>query len=223
MPGPGHRQHAPVKVENPSATLKRLISCMGKFKWHMLLVVALIAISAGAQVIGTSFLQKLIDDYFVPMQQGNAAELLRGLAGMLTALATVYLCGAAASYGYMRIMLNVSTGTLLSLRQQLFDHMEKLPIRYFDRNTHGDIMSRYTNDIDTIREMLSNSVANFISSSITVISVFIMMLSYSWQLTIVVIAMLFVMLRVVRLVDGKSGAYFVKQQAALGRLNGYIE
>ena len=223
MPGPGHRQHAPVKVENPSATLKRLISCMGKFKWHMLLVVALIVVSAGAQVIGTSFLQKLIDDYFVPMQQGNAAELLRGLAGMLTALATVYLCGAAASYGYMRIMLNVSTGTLLSLRQQLFDHMEKLPIRYFDRNTHGDIMSRYTNDIDTIREMLSNSVANFISSSITVISVFIMMLSYSWQLTIVVIAMLFVMLRVVRLVGGKSGAYFVKQQAALGRLNGYIE
>ncbi len=148
---------------------------------------------------------------------------MRGLAGMLTALATVYLCGAAASYGYMRIMLNVSTGTLLSLRQQLFDHMEKLPIRYFDRNTHGDIMSRYTNDIDTIREMLSNSVANFISSSITVISVFIMMLSYSWQLTIVVIAMLFVMLRVVRLVGGKSGAYFVKQQAALGRLNGYIE
>ena len=135
----------------------------------------------------------------------------------------VYLIGALSTLAYMQVMLRVSTGTLFKLRCDLFSHMEKLPIRYFDTHTHGDLMGRYTNDTDAIREMLSQSFSQFVSSAITVLSVFGMMVYYSWQLTLVVLAMLFVVLRVIGLIAGKSGAYFKKQQSALGALNGYIE
>ena len=138
-------------------------------------------------------------------------------------MAFVYLFGALSTFLYARLMLKISTGTLLKLRTDLFDHMETLPIRYFDTHAHGDIMSRYTNDVDTIREMMSNSVASFISSGITVVSIFIMMVYYSWLLTLVVIAMMVLVTFVSGKIAGLSGKYFRKQQTALGALNGYIE
>ena len=135
----------------------------------------------------------------------------------------IYAIGALSSFAYQRIMLFVSTKILYRMRTDLFTHMETLPIKYFDTNTHGDLMSRYTNDIDTIREMLSNSVSSFISSLITVVSVFAMMIWFSWQLTIVTVIMLVVVLSVTGFIAGNGGKFFVKQQKALGAVNGYIE
>ena len=150
-------------------------------------------------------------------------QLFSGFARTLLTMAFIYLFGAFSTFAYARLMLRVSTGTLLKLRTDLFDHMETLPIRYFDTHAHGDLMSRYTNDVDTIREMMSNAVASFISSGITVISVFIMMVYYSWLLTLLVIAMMAFMLFVSGKIAGLSSRFFRKQQAALGTLNGYIE
>ena len=224
MPGPGsHKMVAPQKVENPGKTLKRLLGYMGKYRGLLVMVLLFILMSSGAQILGTSFLQGLIDDYLTPLLQGYDAEILAQFAKALALMLGVYVIGAASTYVYNRVMLTISTDTLYKLRIDMFNHMEDLPIRYFDRTTHGETMSRYTNDIDAVRQLLSNSVASFISSAVTVISVFSMMLFYSWQLTLIVVAMLFVMLKVVGTIGGKSGAYFVKQQRSLGKLNGYIE
>ncbi|HIS01037.1 MAG TPA: ABC transporter ATP-binding protein [Candidatus Excrementavichristensenella intestinipullorum] len=224
MPGPrGNRMVAPQKVENPGKTIKRLMSYMGKYKGLLGLVVLFILMSSGAQILGTSFLQRLIDDYLTPLLQGYDAQLLAQLAKVLGVMLGIYLIGAAGTYLYSRIMLTISTDTLYNLRVDMFNRMEDLPIRYFDRTTHGEIMSRYTNDTDAVRQLLSNSIASFISSAITVISVFCVMLYYSWHLTLIVVAMLVVMLKVVSVIGGRSGAYFVKQQRSLGKLNGYIE
>ena len=135
----------------------------------------------------------------------------------------VYVIGALCTFGYSRIMLNISTKTLFKIRTDLFTHMETLPIKYFDTHTHGELMSRYTNDIDTIREMLSNAVSSFISSAVTIIGVFVMMVYYSWQLTLVSIGMLFVILFLTGKIGGKSGKYFKEQQKEIGAVNGYIE
>ncbi len=215
--GPG------AKVENPMKVLSRVFGYSKGAKKLMVLVVAFIVISTGAQVAGTAFMKTLIDTYLTPLSSGYDAALIAQLARALAMMAGVFLTGALTSYVYSRIMLKISTEMLYNLRVDLFSHMEKLSIRYFDKNSHGDLMSRYTNDTDAIRQMLSQSVTSFISSVISVVSVFAMMLVYSWHLTLIVIAMLFVMVRVVGVIGGKSGAYFVKQQAALGKLNGYIE
>ena len=138
-------------------------------------------------------------------------------------LAVVYAVGALSSLMYMRMMLKISTTTLMRIRNDLFCKMEKLPIRFFDKHTHGELMSLYTNDTDAIREMLSNSVAQFISSAITIVGVFASMLYFSWQLTILVVVMLFVIVKVIGFVGSHSGRGFIAQQKALGRVNGYIE
>ena len=223
MRGPG------AKPKNIRASIKRLMGYMGAYKWFLLLVVALIAVSSLAQVKGTSYLQSVVDDYLTPLttqfaQSGAVnADLMNGFVKTLVTMAFVYLFGAISTFAYARLMLRISTGTLLKLRTDLFDHMETLPIRYFDTHAHGDLMSRYTNDVDTVREMMSNAVASFISSGITVVSVFIMMVYYSWLLTLLVIAMMVFMMFVSGKIAGKSSRYFRKQQAALGALNGYIE
>lgn len=174
--------------------------------------------------IGTSFLQKIIDNYLTPLikDSGNA-ELYRGFMAVLGQMMLVYVIGALCTFGYSRIMLNISTKTLFKIRTDLFTHMETLPIKYFDTHTHGELMSRYTNDIDTIREMLSNAVSSFISSAVTIIGVFVMMVYYSWQLTLVSIGMLFVILFLTGKIGGKSGKYFKEQQKEIGAVNGYIE
>ena len=212
------------KPKNAYGAFKRILSYMAEYKALLLLVVVFIICSSLANVIGTSFLQKIIDNYLTPLikDSGNA-ELYRGFMAVLGQMMLVYVIGALCTFGYSRIMLNISTKTLFKIRTDLFTHMETLPIKYFDTHTHGELMSRYTNDIDTIREMLSNAVSSFISSAVTIIGVFVMMVYYSWQLTLVSIGMLLVILFLTGKIGGKSGKYFKEQQKEIGAVNGYIE
>lgn len=212
------------KPKNAFGAFKRILSYMAEYKALLMLVVVFIICSSLANVIGTSFLQKIIDNYLTPLikDSGNA-ELYRGFMAVLGQMMLVYVIGALCTFGYSRIMLNISTKTLFKIRTDLFTHMETLPIKYFDTYTHGELMSRYTNDIDTIREMLSNAVSSFISSAVTIIGVFVMMVYYSWQLTLVSIGMLFVILFLTGKIGGKSGKYFKEQQKEIGAVNGYIE
>ena len=212
------------KPKNAFGAFKRILSYMAEYKALLLLVVVFIICSSLANVIGTSFLQKIIDNYLTPLikDSGNA-ELYRGFMAVLGQMMLVYVIGALCTFGYSRIMLNISTKTLFKIRTDLFTHMETLPIKYFDTHTHGELMSRYTNDIDTIREMLSNAVSSFISSAVTIIGVFVMMVYYSWQLTLVSIGMLLVILFLTGKIGGKSGKFFKEQQKEIGAVNGYIE
>lgn len=221
---PPRKQGPMQKPKNAFGAFKRILSYMAEYKALLLLVVVFIICSSLANVIGTSFLQKIIDNYLTPLikDSGNA-ELYRGFMAVLGQMMLVYVIGALCTFGYSRIMLNISTKTLFKIRTDLFTHMETLPIKYFDTYTHGELMSRYTNDIDTIREMLSNAVSSFISSAVTIIGVFVMMVYYSWQLTLVSIGMLFVILFLTGKIGGKSGKYFKEQQKEIGAVNGYIE
>ena len=221
---PPRKQGPMQKPKNAFGAFKRILSYMAEYKALLLLVVVFIICSSLANVIGTSFLQKIIDNYLTPLikDSGNA-ELYRGFMAVLGQMMLVYVIGALCTFGYSRIMLNISTKTLFKIRTDLFTHMETLPIKYFDTHTHGELMSRYTNDIDTIREMLSNAVSSFISSAVTIIGVFIMMVYYSWQLTLVSIGMLLVILFFTGKIGGKSGKYFKEQQKEIGAVNGYIE
>lgn len=221
---PPRKQGPMQKPKNAFGAFKRILSYMAEYKALLLLVVVFIICSSLANVIGTSFLQKIIDNYLTPLikDSGNA-ELYRGFMAVLGQMMLVYVIGALCTFGYSRIMLNISTKTLFKIRTDLFTHMETLPIKYFDTHTHGELMSRYTNDIDTIREMLSNAVSSFISSAVTIIGVFVMMVYYSWQLTLVSIGMLFVILFLTGKIGGKSGKCFKEQQKEIGAVNGYIE
>lgn len=221
---PPRKQGPMQKPKNAFGAFKRILSYMAEYKALLLLVVVFIICSSLANVIGTSFLQKIIDNYLTPLikDSGNA-ELYRGFMAVLGQMMLVYVIGALCTFGYSRIMLNISTKTLFKIRTDLFTHMETLPIKYFDTHTHGELMSRYTNDIDTIREMLSNAVSSFVSSAVTIIGVFVMMVYYSWQLTLVSIGMLFVILFLTGKIGGKSGKYFKEQQKEIGAVNGYIE
>lgn len=221
---PPRKQGPMQKPKNAFGAFKRILSYMAEYKALLLLVVVFIICSSLANVIGTSFLQKIIDNYLTPLikDSGNA-ELYRGFMAVLGQMMLVYVIGALCTFGYSRIMLNISTKTLFKIRTDMFTHMETLPIKYFDTHTHGELMSRYTNDIDTIREMLSNAVSSFISSAVTIIGVFVMMVYYSWQLTLVSIGMLLVILFLTGKIGGKSGKYFKEQQKEIGAVNGYIE
>ena len=211
------------KVENPGVILRRLFSViLEHYKFHCLFVLLLIVASTLANVIGNLFLKTLIDSYITPFlheASPNFAPLLRALLLM----ACVYYLGAAATYGYSRIMISVTQGTMRSIREDLFRHMEGLPIRYFDTHAHGDIMSVYTNDIDTLRQLISQSLPQLVSSAITVISVFVSMIALNIPLTLIMLVMVALMIRVTQLVTRKSGSYFIEQQRNLGAVNGYIE
>lgn len=212
-------------VRKPKDTKKTVVSIihyMKEYKLHLALVVVLVLISAAASIAGTFFLKPLINNYVVPFigqQNPDLSGLIRGVSIMMA----VYLVGAMASYTYSRIMLKVSTGTLFKIRNELFTHLQKLPIKYFDTHVHGELMSRFTNDIDAIREMLSNTFVQLISSTLTVTGVFFAMLFLNPVLTVIVIAMLVLILFIIKTVGGKSGVFFGKQQKAIGALNGYIE
>ena len=224
MMGPRKGPRGPrPKVENPSRILKRLFSILfAHYKLQCFLVLLLIAAGSLANVAGTLFLKTLIDSYITPfLSQAapNFAPLLRALLLM----ACVYYLGALSTYGYNRIMVGVTQGTMRNIREDLFRHMESLPIRYFDTHSHGDIMSIYTNDIDTLRQMISQSLPQLVSSVITVLSVFFSMIALNIPLTLVMLVMVAIMIRVTGFVTGKSGLYFVDQQKNLGAVNGYIE
>ena len=218
---PPRNMHGLAKPKNAFATLKRIFSYMHGFKAFMVLSVIGIILSSGAGIIGTNLLKPIIDNLDEAFESGIWAKTR--FIQLVVSLAVVYAVGALSSFMYMRMMLKISTTTLMRIRNDLFCKMEKLPIRFFDKHTHGELMSLYTNDTDAIREMLSNSVAQFISSAITIVGVFASMLYFSWQLTILVVVMLFVIVKVIGFVGSHSGRGFIAQQKALGRVNGYIE
>lgn len=223
MPGPMRDSKPGSKPQNTFKTLKRIISYMSTFKLQLVFVIIAIVVSASTQIIGTSFLKKVVDSYIQPLFLEYDQVLFQGFIRTLIIMGGIYCLGALSTYVYSRVMLNISTKTLYNIRVDLFKKMEKFPIKYFDTHAHGDLMSRYTNDTDALREMLSNSVANFISSIITVTGVFAMMLYFSWELTLIVVVMLFIMVTVIKKIGAKSGKYFREQQKELGKVNGYIE
>ncbi|MEL1134439.1 ABC transporter ATP-binding protein [Desulfitobacterium sp. THU1] len=206
---------------NPQ-TVQRLLSYMKNYKLQLLVVMVSIIISSVASVMLALFLQTLIDDYISPLLL-EAVPNFSGLLQIVLMMAGIYLMGVFATFFYSRIMASITQGTLKRIRDEMFAHMQKLPIKYFDSHTHGDVMSHYTNDTDTLRQMISQSIPNVFSSMITLVAVFFAMLSLSIWLTLFVIICVFLMLKVVGSVVGKSGMYFVKQQQSLGELNGYIE
>ena len=212
-----------MKLENPGKIFKRLMAYVFKnYKVHCIAVVFLIIISSLAGVVGIMFMKSLIDDYIVPFI-GQANPDFSGLYATLTGIAVILLLGVAATYLFNRIMIYVCQGTLKNIRNDLFKHMEKLPIKYFDTHAHGDIMSIYTNDTDTLRQMISQAMPQLISSVITIVSVFISMLMLNVPLTFLTLVMVAVMMTVTKNIAGKSGSYFMKQQKNMGALNGYIE
>lgn len=211
------------KVENPGKLLKRLLGYVFKsYTPHCIIVFICILISVLANAQGTMFLQDLIDVYIMPMI-GTSDPDFKPLATAILKVASFYLCGAAASYIYGRILVVVSQGTLKLLRNDMFSHMEKLPIKYFDTNSHGDIMSVYTNDIDTLRQMISQSIPQLINSTFTIITVFVCMVKLNIPLTVLTIVMVAVMLGCTKKFAGLSGKYFTAQQRDLGKVNGFIE
>ena len=223
MPGPGRGPKGPVqKPQDPKKTIRRIFSYMNGYQAQMLLVLLGLVTNAACGVLGVYFLKPLINDCIVPYI-GQEHPDLSTFVSTLATMACIYLLGAAGSLLYNRLMINVSTGTLFRIRTDLFAKMEKLPLRYFDSVPHGQLMSRFTNDTDTLREMISQAIPHLISSSISIVGVFVMMLVLSPVLTLIIIAMLFVMLKVVMTLGKKSGFFFKKQQAALGAVNGYIE
>ncbi|MBQ1507734.1 MAG: ABC transporter ATP-binding protein, partial [Ruminococcus sp.] len=220
----GHDKTKPLpKVENPMKTLKRLLAIIfKKYKIHMLVVLFTLFAGVFANVQGTLFIQTLIDDYIMPMM-GQPNPDFTPLLLAIARVAAFYLLGAAATYAQARIMIYVTQGTMRDLRIQIFTHMESLPIKYFDTHPHGDIMSVYTNDVDTLRQMVSQSLVQIFSSAVTIISVTASMFVLSIPLTLLTIAMVFVMMFVTKTLAGKSGKYFLAQQTDLGKENGYIE
>ncbi len=223
--GPGSRRRGGPrpKVENPGLLMKRTLSYVLKYyKFHMAAVLACIVISVLANVRGTMFTRTLIDAYITPMI-GQADPDYGPLAGAILRVAGFYLIGVLAAFTQARIMIQVSQGTLRRLRTELFNHMESLPIKYFDTHAHGDIMSVYTNDIDTLRQMVSQSIPQLFNSTITIVSIFSMMVVLNLPLTFVTLAMIGLMLFLTVKVTSLSGRNFVAQQKNLGKLNGFIE
>ena len=222
-PGPRGMGGPRPKVENPGKLLKRIMAeVFQHYLPHCILVLICIVVSALANVQASLFLQTLIDDYIIPMTQQQDPSFAP-LAGALVRVGCIYVVGILAAWLNARIMVNVTQGTLRNLRIQLFTHMESLPIRYFDTHPHGDIMSVYTNDVDTLRQMLSQSIPQLVSSAITIVSVFASMCMLSWQLTIVTMLMVALMLFCSKKITQQSGKYFIAQQRDLGKVNGYIE
>ena len=222
-PGPRGMGGPRPKVENPGKLLKRIMAeVFQHYLPHCILVLICIVVSALANVQASLFLKTLMDDYIVPMTQQQDPSFAP-LAGALVRVGCIYVVGILAAWLNARIMVNVTQGTLRNLRIQLFTHMESLPISYFDAHPHGDIMSVYTNDVDTLRQMLSQSIPQLVSSAITIVSVFASMCMLSWQLTIVTMLMVALMLFCSKKITQQSGKYFIAQQRDLGKVNGYIE
>lgn len=206
-----------------SDVFKRLMGYILKsYKWHLLIVVICIFVSVIANVRGMMFTKTLVDDYILPLIGSDNPDF-SNLLMAIGKVAVFYGIGVVSTYAYTRIMVNVCQGTLKNIRIDMFVHMEKLPIKYFDTHAHGDIMSIYTNDIDTLRQMISQSMPQLLSSVITIVSVFTGMIVLSVPLTVLTVVMVAVMLSVTKKLAGLSGKYFMEQQRNLGTVNGYIE
>lgn len=203
-------------------TIKRLMTYITKYRLRILLVVLCIIISALTSVASSLFLKTLIDDYIAPLLLASN-PVFSGLLRAIISMGCIYLIGVLSTLFYNRIMVVIAQDVLKTIRDEMFAHMQTLPIKYFDTHTHGDIMSHYTNDTDTLRQMISQSIPQMFSSIITIVAVFCAMITTSIWLTLFVIVFIFIMMKITGKIAGKSGAYFVKQQKALGNVNGYIE
>ena len=209
-------------AKDTKGTVKRLLGYLGAYKIRFIFVVICIAISAASVAYSALFIQNLIDDYITPLLTQSQADFT-GLFHYLIKVAVILFSGVIASYLYNRFMVVIGQGILKKIRDEMFSHMQKLPIRYFDTHSHGDIMSHYTNDTDTLRQMITQSIPQLLNSMMTIVVVFISMLSISFWLTLIVIAFVFIILKVIGSVAGRSGKYFIKQQVSLGDVNGYVE
>ena len=206
---------------NPN-TLKRLLGYLSVYKTRVILVVICILLSAIANVMSSLFIQRLIDDYISPLLL-EANPVFDALFRAIVQMACIYVIGILASLIYNRTMAVISQGILKKIRDDMFAHMQTLPIKYFDTHTHGDVMSHYTNDTDALRQMLSQSLPQLLSSCVTIVAVFVSMLYLSVWMTLFIVVFLFLILKVVKSIAGKSSVYFIKQQQNIGDVNGYIE
>lgn len=229
--GPGGpRRRAPsgkpdfkVKAVNPGKVLPRLMGYVsGAYRVQFVIVLIAILLSSLATVASSLFLRPLIDDYITPLI-GQTAPDFAPLTRVLLMMVCIYALGMSSTYLYNRLMINISQGVLRQVRDEMFEHMQTLPIKYFDTHAHGEIMSRFTNDTDTLRQLISQGIPQMFSSAITLVSVFISMIILSWQLTLLLVAMLFLMTKATQFIGGRSGRYFIEQQEKLGKVNGYIE
>ena len=222
--GPGGRNQGPrPKVENPGKVLKRILAyVMKQYKIQVIMVLCCILLGVFAQVQGTLFMQTLIDSYILPLLAEQSNDF-SGLAHAIIRVACFYGVGILAVFIQNRTMAKITQGTLKRLRDDLFVHMQTLPIKYFDSHAHGDIMSVYTNDIDTLRQLISQSLPQLVNTIITVVSVFLSMLYLSVPLSLLTIIMVALMMLATKYLTGNSGKYFLKQQQELGKVNGYIE
>ena len=204
-------------------TVKRLLKyATGIYKFQFVVVIISIIVSSIANVMGIQFLQKLIDDYITPLmgkQNPDLSNLFMAVVGM----GVMYLVGITATYIYNRLMINISQGVLRQVREDMFNHMQSLPIKYFDTHAHGEIMSTYTNDVDTLRQMISQSIPQVFSSVVTMASILISMFTTNVYLTLIVLGMVVLMIFCAKYLGGNSSKYFVKQQEDIGKVNGYIE
>ena len=227
MGGPGNRgrgRPAPPKPKNTKGTILRLLKYILRQKGLFIGMLFFAAISSLASVSGALFIEPIIDDYLTPLVgQKFEGELVAGLFKMMGIMATVFLGGAIASYGQSKCSVWLTQRTLNTIRKDLFDSLSDLPISFFDSRPNGEIMSRFTNDVETLRMFISQGVTQFISSGIMIIGSFVIMLVLSWQMTLVVILMVFVMIFVTKTIGKRSAFYFKKQQEDLGKVNGYIE
>ena len=222
MPGP--RSGKMEKPKNPLKTFKKIFNYIGAYKWQLLIVIFATIGSVAANLIGTYMLQNaltIIETY--DALTATIEETLARLASQVGIIICVYLSGICCTVLSSRLVLNIQTGTLRKFREDMFEKMERLPIRYFDTRTNGEIMARYTTDTDAIREMISNGIPSIINSSLTIIGAFTLMLIFSPLLTLFVIGMLILMLVAVTIVGGKGSKYFIRQQASIANVNGYIE
>ena len=218
------------RQKNSKMSVRQQLSAMGRvlaymlkdYKFSFFMVVVCILGSALATLRGTLFMQSLIDDYIVPLTQAQTPDYSK-LAAALVSMAITYGVGILCAYGYNRIMVNVSQGTMRNLRVELFQHMESLPIRYFDTHAHGDIMSVYTNDVDTLRQLMSQSIPQVINSIVTILTSFVSMFILDIPLTIITLAVIGVMAFATSKIAAKSSLYFARQQKDLGAVNAYIE
>ena len=225
--GPGHGPRGmgpkPQLEGKMGDIIKRVMSqVLKEYKLHLVIVAVCILGAALASVRGTLFIRTLVDDYITPLiglENPDFGGLLKALMG----IALTYLLGVICSFTYNRLMIYVTQGTMRNLRLKLFNHMESLPINYFDTHAHGDIMSVYTNDIDTMRQLISQTIPQLLNSSITLISTLVSMITLSLPLTLIACCMVVVIVNAAKFITGKSGAYFITRQQKLGELNGYIE
>ena len=209
-------------AKNPMQSLKRILSyAFAKYKIAMVFVVICVIFSSAANAVGAALLGPLVTEIEVQVKMGGT-DLSRVYTYVFL-IGAVYITGAVCAFIYNRVMMYIAQGTLKRLRDEMFAKMQRLPLKYYDANTNGDIMSLYTNDVDTLRQLLSQTIPQIISSVITVVAVFSLMLFYSVTLTAIIVCMLFVMFTVIRIFGGKSAKYFAKQQLSLAHLNGFVE